>query len=386
MPQVIARGQSVGPDDPRIVFFHTPDGTLIDPFALSFQIFDVSTEAKQLAPSQVYPSTPGDRIEIDVSAGSPDRMKIRPSDKFDPSMGGCFAASWTPGAGEPFGRHMVRWFWTQKEGADERSCDQFFDVYSCRMPPGGVIYALPSEVRDEGLPSSGIGAVTDARLLLASIKAAQFIERITRRFFEPRFLSIAVDGKNSGAIMIGPGTPIIGIDVIRYATTHLLLSSLAADSNSYRVYSRHLSQGLLSPDDRDNPRLELYGLKDYLTIYSLADLRFPRGQQNVEVSGVFGYTEADGSPMGCTPVLLREAAMRLTLRNTGKLTDSDAETDRRFAARITSERTRDQAITYSAGMPPGSLSAGAAAGAFSGDPLIDSLLGGFLCPPDMGAC
>ena len=387
MPTLIMRGQAIGPSDPRLVFYHCPAGTLIDPYSLEFQIFETATESHQLAPVQVYPATPGQRAAVDVTGASADRLLSRPIGADDTAldMAGCFCAIWTPGATEPYGRHEIRWFWKRLSTSPEQTCTEAFDIATVTLPAGKTIYALLSEIRDEGVAATGTCGVSDTRLVLASIKAAAFIEKVTRRFFEPRFLDLAVDGKNSGAVMLSAGTPIIGIDSIRYATTHLLLSSLAADASSYRVYSRHLSEGLLQPDDRDNPRIELYGLRDYTTIYSLADLRFPRGQQNVRLAGVFGYTEPDGSPWGGTPALLREAAIRLAIRYAVKVTDMEAAAEQRFAARITSERTRDQAITYGAGTGPGTIGGGASVGVFSGDPAIDALLALFLAPPDLGA-
>ena len=384
MPTAIQRGQGVGITDPRLVFYHCPAGTMVDPYSLEYQIFDVSTEAKQRSPVQVWPTTPGDRVTVDVGPNSADRLRPKPSKSDDllPSMAGAFCAAWTPSATEPLGLHEVRWFWKRTSSSYEQTSTTAFDVSSVPIPVGSTLYALPSEAHAEGLRSAGCEGVSDARLMLALIKASKFIELVTRRFFEPRFLDLAVDGKNSGAIQLSAGTPIIGVDTIRYATTHLLLSSLAADASSYRVYSRHLSEGLLQPDDRNNPKIELYGLQDYMTIYSLADLRFPRGQQNIQVSGVFGYTDPDGSPSGCTPVLLKEAAIRLALRYVSKLTDSNAQQDQRFGWRVTMEKTREQSIQYSPGAM-GGLSAGAAVGAFSGDPFIDNILGLYLAPPGM---
>jgi len=108
----------------------------------------------------------------------------------------------------------------------------------------------------------------------------------------------------------------------------------------------------------------------------LGRLVWPRGQQNVEARGVFGYTEPDGSPTGRTPELIRRVTMLLVLRELPLLGDVDAREDAQRRFRLTSERTRDQSYT---------LEALRLHGAFTGDPEIDNVLVAFMRPPDLGA-
>lgn len=369
MATVLTRSQVVSKEAPALLFIHAIGGALVDPAELSFAIYDTTTEEKQLAPIKVFPTSGGNHT-VDVTESSPDRVGI-----------GRFAAAFTVDANAPYGRYEITWVWRSKAGGPVQRATQVFDVFSLAVPAGKTIYALPSAVRGEGLLATGPNAVSDARLMLAAVRAAAFIETITRRFFEPRYAELRVDGRSSGGCLLDD--PVIAIERITYATTHLLLSQLPAESDTYRVYNRHLS-GLKQPDDRDNPRIELYGLRDYLTIYSQEDLRFPKGFQNLTITGVFGYTEPDGTPYGRTPELLAQAALLLTIRYTAKATDTNAQMGNRFNHRITSEKTRDQSVTYGAGLA-GGLSAGATVGAFTGDPEIDNLIGMFLAPPQMGA-
>ena len=53
-------------------------------------------------------------------------------------------------------------------------------------------------------------------------------------------------------------------------------------------------------------------------------LRFPRGHANIVVDGIWGFTEADGSPQGSTPLAVHRAAMLLVLRNIALLGNDDA--------------------------------------------------------------
>ena len=158
---------------------------------------------------------------------------------------------------------------------------------------------------------------------------------------------------------------------------------LAVDPTLYRIYNRHLTQGLLLPDDRDDPKLEFFHGSDLGGVrfepagaLGLASLVWPRGQQNVMVRGVFGYTEPDGSPTGSTPTLIRQVTKLLVMRDLPRLTDLDRREDAQRRWRLTSERTRDQAYT---------LEALKLQGAFTGDPEIDNILVAFVRPADLGA-
>jgi len=365
MAKLLTRNQTLGRAAPGLVFYHQVEGLLVPPATLDFQVVDVSTPAKENDPVPVYPVSGWAAVDLSLIGG----------DTLGP---GRYAPTWAVPANQPLGAHEVRWRWRETLTSPLRFSQERFDVAQVGLPPGATLYALPSELRAEGVASS---KVSDARLVTASLRAAQVIERITRRFFEPRYLELRADGRGGRAVLLE--MPIIAVDELRFDSLGVLVNTTFADSDNYRVYNRHL-QGVVQPDDRQSPRIELYGLRDAGSRASYGDLRFPRGQQNIVVRGVFGFTEADGSPYGATPVLLREAAMRLAIRNAGPLGSSQASGDRRYAGRITSERTRDQSVTYSAGSSTG-LGAAAANGAFTGDAEVDFLLGLFLAPPQMGA-
>jgi hypothetical protein len=60
------------------------------------------------------------------------------------------------------------------------------------------------------------------------------------------------------------------------------------DLDDVEVYNRHLSQGLVDPDDRESPKI-------VVNVSDIAKIGFidywPRGNQNIQVQGVFGYTD-----------------------------------------------------------------------------------------------
>lgn len=231
------------------------------------------------------------------------------------------------------------------------------------------MYATIADLRAEGVTEA---AATNARIESLIALAGSYIERMTGRFFEPRPQTLRVDG--TGGRVLPLGHPIISVDAVLVDSSPFSPGDLPIDPGFYRVYNRHLTQGLLLPDDRDHPRIELVGGDEPFP--GLGRLAWPRGQQNVEVRGVFGYTEPDGSPTGRTPELIRHVTKLLVLRELPLLTDTDRREDAQRRWRLTSERTRDQAYT---------LDALRLTGAFTGDPEIDNVLFAFVRPADFGA-
>ena len=96
----------------------------------------------------------------------------------------------------------------------------------------------------------------------------------------------------------------------------------------------------------------------------------------MEVEGLWGYTEDDGSETGRTPVEIRRACMMLVLRGLPLLGDVDAAGDARSRWRIIEERTRDQSYKLDRETRPAPL---------TGDPDVDAILGRYRRPPALGA-
>jgi hypothetical protein len=97
---------------------------------------------------------------------------------------------------------------------------------------------------------------------------------------------------------------------------------------------------------------------------------------NVSVSGTWGYTEADGSASGRTPLAVRRACLLLVTRRLGLLGDASAQ-DAAHWWRVIEERTREQSIKFA----PAEQSAAA----LVGDPEVDQLLRPYLRPLRCGA-
>jgi hypothetical protein len=264
-------------------------------------------------------------------------------------------------------------------------------------------YATLQQLRDQGVDPD---RVTDAQLLLKIQYASALIERWTGRWFVPKARTFVLDGPGHPLLQIGP--PICSITEVRVlgqGSLYLSSNDEVVDGLNVRVYNRHLTQGLFDPDDRYNPKIEwLRG--DYgraIGVYQYGG--WPRGVQNVQVSGWFGFTDPDEAmlpyippsaaptippvppldppayPLGRTPALITQACMMLVARDLIALTDSDARNEQEMAGRMTNLRTRDQSISW--GQRLSTTSGGTTA--YSGDLAIDRIISMFARTPALGA-
>lgn len=365
----LARGQASNCANPVLDLFTQVNGVLVDVAALEFQVFDVSDPGKQLAPVQVHPATVGTRASVNVSALCPAGDKLST---------GHFVARWTPPVDEAIGTHEIRWFFRLTPTSPEQTFREEFEVLVEVAGFAGTGYAFVSDLRAEGVT---VATASDARLQQLIALASRYIERVTARFFEPRVQTLTLDGRGGRTLVLGH--PVVGVEGVFIDSSPFAVGDLPVDPSVYRVYNRHLTQGLLLPDDRDNPKIEFVHGSDLGGVRfeaiggtGLTSLVWPRGQQNVMVRGVFGYTEPDGSLAGRTPEMIRHATKLLVMRELPLLANTDQREDAQRRFRLTSERTRDQSYT---------LEALKLHGAFTGDPEIDNILVAFVRPADFGA-
>lgn len=357
---VLARNVSYGPANPALVGYSRDGGYLVDCASLEYQIFDVSTDPKRLAPVRVCPPPP-----------VPDRAVVNlVTDRLGP---GRYAATWTVPDTEAIGAHLIRWFAKLTPTSPEVAWDEEFDVVEAVA--AGVLpgYVTPSECRAQGITPA---MASDVRLQQLIAEATRYITKVCGRCFIPTWKRVALDGRGSRNLLLDE--PICAIEKVEVA--YLDYDSTGVEGADYAVFNRHLSQGLLIPDDRENPKLVLEWANPHVeedpTL--LGRLAWPLGEQNVVVTGVFGYTDPDGSPMGCTPTAIKRVAMLLIYRNLLPLiTLSSAGTVP--AGAITSERTRDQSVSYAA------PAVDAMSRAFTGDAEIDQILAAYRRPGSMGA-
>jgi hypothetical protein len=211
------------------------------------------------------------------------------------------------------------------------------------------VYATVDDLRAEGVTET---QASEERLSALIDEAGRVIDRVTGWFFEPRIRSYRMDGR--GGPSVEPPAPPIQLD--RLATGG---SDLPLDPEHLVVVGAPVQAGF------DGPLLMLRHGR-----------RFPRGRANVEVDGLFGYTEEDGSPHGRTPLEIRRACMLLVLRMLPGLGDTDAAGDVRSRWRLLEERTRDQSYRLDRDARPAAL---------TGDPDVDAILGRYRRPMGLGA-
>lgn len=340
---------------------NTPAGTLIDAAAVAFEIFDSSY-------SSVHSRTA-------LSAGSSGSNRLGP---------GRYAAAWTPDSGNNPGQYFVRWYF-QVTTEPEQSFDQEFELVAAPYRAGQSHYCTVGDLIDMGMPST-ISAAKAQRLIE---KASKLVETYTGRgsgAFDPVYKIVEVNGPSARAVLLGE--PICAIEGVQMTIVSAFgQSNLSIISQALRIYNRHLTSRLMNPDDRDSPKLEFIHGNDLNGIgsttdnntasgYRLDTLVWPRGNKNVQITGIFGYTEWDGSMVGCTPSMLRQATAMIIFRNFLASCTDDREAVQR-ASRIIQENTRDQGFQYAQPWLKGWL---------TGDAEIDQILVSFVRPPSFGAC
>lgn len=332
----IARGQVISAVAPALGEWLVVTGLIIDlPTAASWEVFDTSTDERELAP---------------VSSSAGPHAPVQTADL-------SFVPSWTVPALEPLGRHEIRWTLTLATGAVMRWC-RVFDVVEAGQRSVARGYALVSDMRREGIGQKH----SDARVAAEIASASKYIERVTRRWFEPRRLALDLDGSGHANMLLDH--PVIGLESIQLSGETATL-----DLDTVKVYNRHIAGG---EDDRSSPKLSFSGVGREYGQTSCGPPCWRRGTQNVNVAGLFGYTDFDGSPTGETPELIRKATRLLVVRGIEPMT-SARRADAQSKSRLTGERTREQSYTMSAGRE----------GAFTGDVEVDDIILMYCAPPRM---
>lgn len=296
---------------------------------------------------------------------------------------GMYEASSYSNAGTP-GRRTIRWRMkpvASFSGYIEWS--QPWETY--RLPSPNPVYALISDLRDEGITTT---AMPDARaralLLMASIEVSRFCGRT----FGARASTLLLDGRGGPLVLVEE--PIVALSevVIGAESTTSIEQPLGRDS--YRVYNRHVSELLTSPDDRENPKVEFRGYGSRTTRlhdYTHGDRsRFTEGQQNVRLAGIFGYTDYDGSPAGGVPILITRATMLMVARLSPKIGDPNSGVGDASSWKVVEEETRDQRVRFAdLGSTAGAKSGTSLRGAYTGDPEIDTVLAMYARGPRFSA-
>lgn len=356
----LAREQSSGCSNPILDIYTAISGVLVDVEVLEFQIWEKVTNP--LVPVQVFPVTLGAREPVDTVALCPGGGKIST---------GRFVAGWTVPVSAPIGTHEIRWFFRLTALSAEQTATEEFEVLSSVVGSFTSGYCTVQDLRDEGVT---VTMASDAQLQERILLVSRMIDRFTGRWFDLRTLSFTVDGTGKPSIHLDQ--PIVAIDTVSVDTIAFLPSDII-------VYNRHVSEGLLYPNDADNPRIEVRQPIDDDLLFKVGLKNFPRGQLNIRLDGIFGYREHDGTATGKVPELIRYVAKLMTIRYLARMADISGSADYRESWRVTEIKTRDQTVKWAA--PSGSALGRRGVGRFTGDPEIDTILMGFRRPPTMRA-
>lgn len=355
----IAPSQSSTCTNPVLDLYTTADGALVDVASLEFTISENVTNPG--TPVQVFP--PSGRATVDL-ADCPDGHRLGV---------GHYVAEWDVPDDADVGEHIITWFFQLTGSSPEQT---FTETFSVVLPIGASeesLYTTLADVRLEGL---GVSAASNDRVNRIIRLAGAYIDSYTGRWFVPKTRTFTLDGRGHSVLHLQH--PIISISAVSLDLLPAEGAMTSVDLDELVIYNRHLRQGLLQPDDRNNPKIEFVradeDIRRALPRSSL--LYFPHGRQNVTVSGVFGYTEPDGSATGRTPLLIQEAALRLVMRYFEPRVNAAFATG---VGPLWKEMTREQRAEYAT---PDRL---AIQGSFFGDPEIDSILAKYRRPPALGA-
>ncbi len=370
-------GQVVDPSHAALFFVTNTTGYALPAFSLSYSILDPGGTAVV------------SNVVVDLVNDIMTDAQGNPLDLMAP-LAGYYAARWTVPSNATLGKWSIVWTYvfttptsdtltaTSSEAPPSGTCTKYFEVLATAPPPFARRYAFVTDLREE----LGCGEdVSDARLYRLSVLASAMIDRITGRFFTPAYGTKRMAGASARSLLFGD--VIIAISSLGIDTEPTQQGDLVVELDLFRVYNRHLSQGMLDPDDRENPKLEfvhsddLYGIR-FIPFrgISLRSLAFPIGVQNIHARGFFGFTDPDGSPWGETPAMLQHACKLIVARELPKMSEHDARTDAQQRWRVIMEKTRDI---------QNQLADPRKWGGWFGDPELDMLLASYVRPPRLGS-
>jgi hypothetical protein len=356
MPGIV-QGEISNKDNPLLFFCYQDEGILRDLAELSWVIYPYGsgTATALHGTCDVTPETGTDWLSAGVYAPTVNSATLS------------------------VGAYEIVWIYKYQPGDAAKKCSYFFEV----LTPG----AWRTGAQYSGYMPSGNEALTGftiAQQHKAINIASRDLERICGRYFFPKYTTIlqSVRPRSSVATL---DIPIIGINqlaidsILVYMTTP---SYYNLDVGNVKVFNRHLS-GYTAEDDRDNPKIVIAtaGSNDDRNAVTIGS--FPGGTKNLRIRGVFGYTEPDGSPMGCTPELLTDVLINMTYKRLTDPTGTDVSTW--SPSRIASAKTRDQAITFATNSGSSSSGSSAADDALTGNARLDDIIDRYTRPAYVGS-
>jgi hypothetical protein len=223
------------------------------------------------------------------------------------------------------------------------------------------------EIRAEGVAV----LVPDSRIADKIALAEEYIERRCKWWFEPRSLTLKLNGNGRPYLYLP--APILTITAVTIAEPYSAFALNVIGLDELSIFNR--VPWLNGVDDRWNPKLEFKPAPQAALLIQgdLTTRRLPvwtEGVQNVTIQGTFGFIERDTH----APLAVRTACRRLVIRELGLLADPSVDDPKR-AKLITSETTDGHSYTLeNAGFSAGPL----------GDPEVDRPLWRYTKPNFIG--
>jgi hypothetical protein len=192
------------------------------------------------------------------------------------------------------------------------------------------MYCTVADLKAEGMAVDGAAAKARAERLIRV--AANWFEEATGQWFESRAFSA-----EAPMLLDGSGTEVLDLEVPIITITSVVLDDVELDADYYVVYNRRV------PDDRIRPKIVLASTSTSSSVLTGGAGVWTKGNQNVELSGTFGYTDLIGGA-AAVPDLVKQVLMYLVGREMPELCAAGGQMTRRLA-RAKSEATDDHSYT-----------------------------------------
>lgn len=353
------------------VFFSDADDNLLDVASLEYEIFELVSVPG--VPTKIFPTV--GRATVDLNP-CPTGQRV--------SLGR-YVALYTVPAASLIGTHMIRWYFRLTLTSPEQTSEEEFEILDPSAPAAGPDYTSIANLRAEGVT---VAQADDARLATLIARVSRMIDFWTGRSFSVSAKILTIDGAGRPGLLLEE--PIVDITEVLILNSDPFTNDFATvDFDDLRIYNRHLTENLIDPDDRDNPRIEFfhsetrYDNTGFVSRSHFELHHWPIGVRNIQLTGSFGYREYDGTAQGRVPLMITHAANLMVIRELPLLAEDEDRADIRSRGRITKVKTRDQEIAY--GAQSTVRPAHQAGGFFTGDPEIDSILAMHVRPPHFGA-
>lgn len=348
MPGIVI-GEVSSTSNPLLPFFYQWRGILADVYSIRYEVYTVG----------------------DTTVIKEDDLDMRLSPDGDKKATGYYVAPLDPEDLEmDAGSYEILFYYKTTETADEKSYGYGFEVLEKSTFRRGSAYKAY-------IPSShtALEGFSTSEKQMAIYEASKFVDFLTGREFFPRYFDL-LHTMQEDQPTIWLFIPVIGINEVAVTTLGVVSGTAddyLIDLTSLRVYNRHLS-GMLVPDDRADPRIALE-LADPTDRFFLCNV-LPQGELNVRVTGVFGYTDPDDSPIGMTPLPLQFVVQQLAYR---KLVDPMATDPTLWnPAMVKKAKTRDQEIHFDNLISSNNAE-------LTGNSKLDSILAQYMRPCYVGA-